>query len=675
VNKVKLKLSSSSLIGIITIIIAGLTLLVYWDTKNHQFLNFDDNVYISLNYHIKNGFSLENIKWAFSFVDVAYWHPLTWLSLMLDCEIFGPNPGPLLMMNVAIHILNSILLFMIINKLTGAYIKSTLVALLFALHPVNVESVAWFVERKTVLSTLFLFAAIYTYLFYTQSKKTQLYFVTMFLYILGLMSKPIILTFPFLLLVLDYWPLKRFEKASKDKIEIINIPDKPISKFVSLCKSKGGFLILEKLPFIALSILSVSVSMLSLLKFQTVINYQSVPIYLRIQNLFVSIFQYLRNFIWPVELSIFYPFPHAIPNWQFLLSSFLVLLITWLTWKVRKKRPWLIMGWGWFLIAFSPASGIIQSGMWPAIANRFMYIPLIGIFVMVIWEGDKRLNGQYSQFLKIILCLAMLIYFAALARLQNIHYSNSYALFQRSLETVGDNDLAFTNIGDALVSSGKVDEAMKYFARTIKRNPNHPNAYYNYGICLVMKEDDKQAMPYFIRSIELNPKLINAYLSISQIEQRKGNYDQAINIIKKTLEIDNDDLNIHINYGVILSIQGKLEEAIPHYLFVLKKDPSHLQARINLAQAYDQMGLNSEAISEYKKLDKSIIHHKGYIYYAMAGIYSKKKNFIECETYLKLAIKEKFNIWGYLESDIRYKNFRESVNYSEFLKNNKKKIN
>ena len=576
------------------------------------------------------------------------------------------------MMNVAIHIFNALILFLIFQRITGAPIKSALAATLFAVHPVNVESVAWFVERKTVLSTFFLFAAIYNYIIYTENKNKWLYFTTMILYMLGLMCKPVILTFPILLLILDYWPLNRFAKLNQDNTEVIDNRNKPFQKFILLFKSKNGLLIIEKIPFIILSLLSLGISMLSLL--QTFIDYQTVPVYLRIYNLFVSIVQYLRNFFWPVELSIFYPFPKTIPTWHFLLSLFLVLLITVLVWKIREKRPWLIMGWSWFLIAFFPASGIIQSGMWPAIANRFMYLPMIGIFIMVIWEGDQRLNGQYSRLLKIILCGAMLIYFAALARLQNINYSNSFALFQRSIDVVGDNDLAFTNIGDALARSGRVDEAMQYFAKTIKRLPNHPNAYYNYGVCLVMKGDDKQALPYFLQAIKLNPKLINAYMNISQIENRKGNYDEAVNLIKKSLEIDDNDLNVHYNYGIILTAQGKLKEAIPHYLFVLKRDPSYLPARINLAQIYDQAGLYNESIAQYEMLDKMIVHNKGYIYYGMASVYSQQKKFKECAAYLGAALKDGFNVLEYLTSDKRFKNFRKTPAYRAFLEDNKIEI-
>jgi len=667
----KFKLTPLFTKAIILCAIVGLTIFFYWNVQDHQFLNFDDNIYVSTSSYVKNGFSLENIKWTFTFTNVSYWHPLTLLSHMLDCQLFGVKPGPHLLVNLAIHIFNALLLFLIISRMTGAQGKAAFVALLFALHPLNVESVAWLAERKTVLSTLFLFSAIYTYLHYTEKKKKWQYALILCLYAFGLMSKPSILTFPVLLLLLDYWPLKRFERSAVNNDESNAIISKPINRFISFWESAMGGIIVEKLPFLILSLCSMLITMASVLHSHFLVTKELVPFYMRIYNYFVSIIQYLRNIIWPVDLSIFYPFPKTFILLYFLLALSVVVLITILTFITREKRPWLIMGWLWFLIAMLPASGLIQAGLWPAMADRFMYIPMIGIFIMVIWEADERLKGSYSKLLKFILYGVMLVYFAFLTRAQNIYFSNSFALFNRCLEVAGENGLAFNNLGDTLVSLGRIDEAMIYFAKSIKLNPNLAMAYYNYGVCLVAKNDDEKAIEYFQKAIALDPNLANPYMHLALIQSRAGNVAEAVKLMAKAFDLDQNNLDVRNNFGIMLAKQGKYEEAIAHFSFVIKRDPSNVPARLNLAQAYQNAGLDNEALVQYETLNKMIDHNKGYIYYGIASVYSQQKKYEECAAYLDISLKEGFQVWQVLKSDIRFKNFRNAKFYAKFLKTHK----
>ncbi len=660
--------------AIILCAIAGLTVFFYWNIQDHQFLNFDDNIYVSANPYVKNGFSLENIKWTFTFTGVSYWHPLTLLSHMLDCQFFGVKPGPHLLVNLTIHIFNALLLFLIILKMTGAQFKAAFIALLFALHPLNVESVAWLVERKSVLSTLFLFGAIYTYLYYTEKRKKWKYFLILGLYVFGLMSKPAILTFPALLLLLDYWPLKRLERVAANNYESTAIVSKPLNRFISLCKSDIGRIILEKLPFFILSLVSVLITMASVLHSRFLVTHELVPVYLRIYNYFVSITQYLQYMAWPVHLSIFYPFPKTFIILPFLGASSFVVSITIMAFMTRGKRPWLIVGWFWFLVAMLPASGLIQAGLWPALANRFMYIPMIGILIMVIWEADDRLKGRYSQVLKVILYGVILFYFAFLTRIQNIYFSNTFALFSRCLEVAGNNPLALNNLGETLASSGRTDEAMIYLAKCIKLYPNHAGAYHNYGVCLVAKKDDEKAKVYFQKAIALNPNLAQPQIHLGLIQSRAGNDAEAVKFMLKALNIDHNNLETHDNLGIILAKQGKYEEAMSHFLFVIKRDPGNVPARLNLAQAYQDAGLYNEAIVQYEALNKTIKDNKGYIYYGMAGVYSQQKKYKDCAAYLEKSLKDGFNFLEILKSDIRFKNFRNTPAYGAFLENHKTEI-
>lgn len=650
-------------------IIAGFTLFVYWDVQNHQFLNFDDDIYVLSNYYVRNGLSLENINWAFSFNGLGYWQPLTCLSLMLDCQLFGVKAGPLILENVAFHIFNAFLLFLILQRVTGARVKAALVALLFALHPVNVESVAWIAERKTVLSAFFLMTAIYAYIIYTQKKNKWLYGLVLCLYAIGLMAKPIILTFPILLLILDYWPLKRFKSLDLHVAIGADNCMKPMNKFLSLCKSSNGILIFEKLPFVVLSMISLFISILSLLRHEMVIHNSTVTVYMRIYNFFISIIQYLHNIAWPVDLSIFYPFPKTFILLYFLAALSTVVIITILTFITKEKRPWLLMGWLWFLVALLPTSGLIQAGLWPAIANRFMYLPMIGIFIIVVWEADERLKGRYSNFLKVIICIIMICYFAFLTRVQNLYFSNSYSLFSRSLEIVEDNALALNNIGVALSDLGKYDEAMKYLDRGIALYPTKSGYYQNYGVCLVAKGDDEKAMLYFKQAIALDPKLYGSYLNLGLIHSRRGNVAEAVKFMEKALNVDQNNLDLHNNFGFIWAKQGKYEEAIAHFSFVIKRDPGNVSARLNLAQAYQDIGLYNEAMSEYEALNKIVSHNKGYIYYGIAGVYSQQNKYKECTDYLETSLKEGFNVLEILKLDNRFKKFRKTTAYKEFIEN------
>lgn len=662
-----MKLSPLLTKAIVLCTIVVLTVFFYWNIQDHQFLNFDDNVYVSSNPYVKNGFSFENIKWAFTFTGVSYWHPLPLLSHMLDCQLFGVRPGPQLLVNLAIHIINAILLFFILSRMTSAQVKAAFIALLFALHPLNVESIAWLVERKTVLSTFFLFGALYTYLYYVEKKEKWKYALILFLYACGLMSKPQILTFPVLLLLLDYWPLKRFETVAVKKYESSAIFSKPINRVITICKSDIGSIFLEKLPFLALSLVSVLVTMASVLHSRFLVTHDLVPVYLRIYNYFVSIIQYLQYIAWPINLSIFYPFPKTFVLLFFLGALSFVVSITILTFITRRKRPWLIIGWLWFLIALSPASGLIQAGLWPAMANRFMYIPMIGIFIMVIWEADERLKGRYSQFLKVILCSVMIFYFAFLTKVQNTYFSNSFALFSRCLEVAGDNPLALNNLGEALASSGRTDEAMVYLAKCIKLYSNHAGAYHNYGACLVAKKEDEKAKLYFQKAIALNPNLAQPYIHLSLIQSRAGNDTEAVKLIEMALKIDQNDIDARNNFGIILAKQGKYEEAILHFLFVIKKDRSSVPALLNLAYAYQDAGRYSEAMVPYETLNKRIKHNKGYIYYGMASVYSQQKKYEECADYLEMSLKDGFNALEYIINDNKFKDFRNTQIYRAFL--------
>ena len=437
----------------------------------------------------------------------------------------------------------------------------------------------------------------------------------------------------------------------------------PVKTLVSFIKSFNGSIVIEKIPFFILSLLSYFLSMISLSQFHIVIPYSLIPLDLRIYNLFVSISRYLWNMVWPVELSIFLPFPKTIPFGHFLLSLLLVLFVTALSILLRKKRPWFIAGWLWFLIALSPASGLIQAGLWPAMANRFMYIPMIGLFILLVWECDARLKGRYSELLKVLLCVATMVYLVFLTRVQNIYYSNSYALFTRASEITADNFVACNNIGDALMSLNRTEEAGSYFAKAMALNPTYDDAIYNYALYLAKKGDPLTASAHFARVIQINPHYSAAYINLAILHYQRGDIGEAEKLLLKALELDPDDGNAHNNLGLIRAHQGKTDEAIRYYLLAVKNKPALIQARINLAEAYEKAGDYTQAIVAYERLSRMMPENRASLSYRIAGLYARQGRFGECKSALEIALQQGLDVFIYLESDEKFKDFMKTTQY------------
>jgi protein O-mannosyl-transferase len=521
--------------------------------------------------------------------------------------------------------------------------------------------------------------ALYAYIHYAEKKKIWMYCLVLCAYTLGLMSKPSIVTFPFLLLILDYWPLGRFGRGNAfNTIDAVRTyPFRCfLFRFLAFRKSESAFLFLEKTPFIILSLISFYLSMISMVQFHFGINndlHNLIPVDLRIYNLFVSIMKYLGNMAWPLELSIYYPFPKSVPITHFLLALSFVLLITVMTFLWRKSRPWLFTGWSWFLIALAPVSGLIQAGLWPEMANRYMYIPMIGLLMMLVWECDARIRGGYSKTLKAIICCAFLVYFISLTKVQNLYFSNSYAVFTRAIAVTKDNFVAYNNIGDALSRLNRTDEAMIYFGKAIALNTKYDQALNNYGVCLATKGDYASAGSYYSRAIAINPKYTLAYVNFGCTQYQKGYPDEAKKLLGKALELEPNNNNAHNALGVILAGQGNTEEAILHFRIAVKKKPNDVEARMNLSQAYEKAGLYDRANAEYEALSMIAGADKGIINYRIAGVFAQQNKSEECKSYLEISLKYGFNVFDHLKSDVRFLTFRETAIYTQFLANQKVK--
>ena len=525
------------------------TLIVYWDLRSHTFINFDDDLYITDNPHVQSGLTIDSILWTFKHTDPTvrnYWHPLTWLSHMLDYQLYGLTPGMHHSTGLILHVASSLLLFLSFKRMTGSLWRSAVVAALFALHPLNVESVAWTAQRKNVLSTFFWMLTILTYVYYSEKHGIYRYLLTLSVFAMGLLAKPMLVTLPFILLLLDYWPLGRFRFGQLG----CHSTGKNNEAIRSIYRETTAFrLVLEKVPFLGLSLVSIYLSSSSVQHLGIVISAESVPMKLRIANALISYVSYIGKFFWPKNLAVFYPYPSTLPVWQVVAASSLLLAVSVLVLRLVLRHPYLAFGWLWYLGTLIPVIGLKQAGLWPAMADRWAYVPLVGLFVIMTWGVPDLLSKwRYSG---IGLLLATGALFSALmicTSVQVQHWRNSLTLFEHALDVTTDNWLAHNNLGVALAAQDETQEAIDHFREALRIMPNFVDPYYNLAVALSKQGDAAGAIVHYRQVLRMKP----------------------------------DDLEAHTNIGNALLGQGQIEDAIAHYQEVLRIEPGNVQARHNL---------------------------------------------------------------------------------------------
>jgi tetratricopeptide (TPR) repeat protein len=440
--------------------LVALVALAYHPVLQAGFVNFDDPSYVTANAQLQAGFGASSISWAFALVnrDGHYWHPLTWLSLMLDHELFGLNPLGYHAVNLALHALNVVLLFILLRSMSGRPWPSAMVAALFALHPMNVESVAWVVERKTVLSSLFWMLSLLAYLRYVRRPRPWRYLAVAALLALGLMAKSMLVSLPAVLLLLDFWPLQRVRP---------NGASDPTGRPLAA-------LIVEKLPLAVISGLSVALSMASVrLSGVPAHHSASAPMTDRIGTALVAYVAYLGKLVWPAGLAVYHPLAEPLPFWQPVASGMLLLAISAVVVRHRVGRPWLPVGWFWFLGVLFPVAGLVRSGIWPFIADRFAYLPFIGLFVALVWSWSElaerlRLPAGATQAVAAVVLVAL----AVLSNLQARRWHDSVSLFSHALAVTTDNELAHKNLGAALAKEGRYPEALAHVDEALRIRPD-----------------------------------------------------------------------------------------------------------------------------------------------------------------------------------------------------------
>ena len=584
---------------IVTVLIAA-CLLAYGRVLNNGFVSYDDEDYLTKNTNVQSGLSVANIKWAFTSVVSNNWHPLTMISHMADWSMFKDHAGGHHLVSLLLHIGNVLLLFLFLKKATGNFWPAAFAAAFFALHPLRVESVAWASERKDVLSMFFGLATLYTYTFYAEKRDTTKYILCLILFALGLMAKPMLVTFPFVLLLLDYWPLKRWQKEIKPVTnETKGVPLKKKDKQQRSQSAKQNIsvtakeqptvsqLLWEKVPFFILTVISVIITVWA--QYRGIESFQKLPVSERIANAIVSYISYLGKTFWPVDLAVFYPYQHAYADWQILGSFFILLGISIAVIYFVKKAPFLLVGWFWYLGTLVPVIGLVQVGK-QAMADRYTYLPAIGIVMMVAWSVAYFFPAPRKKIKMILMstAVAVLVALSFLTWLQCGYWKNSISLFSHALQATKNNYLAHDSLGVALDAEGKHNEAIFQYQEAIKINPDYDNAYYNLANAFKDQGDIGGAEKYFRETIRINPNYVDAQNNLGIIlEMYYKKYDEAIYHYRQALKIQPDKFGVHYNMGIALLQKGEPEEAVKHFRAAIYLKPDFEAARQRLRMALE----------------------------------------------------------------------------------------
>ncbi len=564
----------------IWLILITAVLLVYWQVGDHEFINYDDNAYITDNAQVQKGLTSKGIIWAFTTSHTGNWHPLTWISHMLDCELYGLNPEGHHLTNVLFHMANAILLFVVLRWMTGAIWRSGLVAALFALHPLHVESVAWVAERKDVLSTFFWMLTMVAYVHYVNRPGGKRYLLVLITFSLGLMAKPMLVTLPFVLLLLDYWPLNRFKpRAVPGSVE-----DQPLG-FRSSGDDKSPILkaVMEKTPLFLMSLFSCVVTVMAQQEAGAISTLEIVPFKLRIANGLVSVVAYMGKMIWPQDLAVFYPHPVSdLQIWKPVVAGLFLLILSTVALWVAQRCRYVLVGWLWYLGTLVPVIGLVQVGE-QAMADRYTYVPLIGLFIVVVWGFADLVKGWRSRrWVVSVSAAVMVLALMAGSWLQVAHWKNSVRLFKHALDATSNNYVAHYTLGNALALQGNLTGSVSHYNKALQIHPNFAEAHNNLGNALALQGNLTGAISHYNKALQINPDHAEAHRNLAVGLDRQGRHQEAIQHYAEVLRISPHDAQSHNNLGVALAEQGRLKEAVAHFTEALRIDPNFKEAQRNL---------------------------------------------------------------------------------------------
>ena len=571
---------------LICVCLAVLITAVYWPVGHAGFVNCDDDEYVTANPHVLGGLTVPGVAWAFTAYHSANWHPLTWLSHALDCEWFGMNAGGHHAVSVLLHVANTVLLFLVLRRMTGATWRSAWVAAVFGVHPLHVESVAWVAERKDVLSGLFWMLALWGYVRYVERPTRGRYAMAVGWYAMGLMAKPMVVTLPFVLLLLDYWPLGR----TLWRRSVVG----------NNAQLRFGELVREKVPFFALAAVSCGVTIWAQHSGGAISSLELLPLGPRMANAVVSYVRYVEKAVWPSGLAAFYPY-RVWPLGAVIVAGAILVAVSGVVIRRALREPHLAVGWFWFLGVLVPAIGLVQVGS-TSMADRYTYLPLIGLTMMLCWSVPSRAMERWN--LKVITCVAaasVLAVCAALSRVQVEYWKDSETLFRRALDVTGDSWAAHFNLGIALGQAGKIPEAIEHFEQVLRIKPDFAEAHYNLGIALAQTGKIEEAVAHYEQALRIKPDYAEAHYNLGDALLRANRVREAIGEYEQALRIKPDYAQAHYNLGVSLVQLGRLQEAMGHWEQALRIKPDYADAHNNLGNALLQGGRIDDAIGHYEQ--------------------------------------------------------------------------
>lgn len=568
-----------ALIGIALVIAV---FAVYWPVMNYDFVNYDDADYVTSNPEVQAGLTLHGAAWAFQSTFAGNWHPLTWLSLMLDVSLFGSNPGGFHFMNLVIHAVNTVLLFLVLRQLTAMTWRSAVVGALFGLHPLHVESVAWISERKDVLSALFGLLALWTYGQYTMSHagRKAWYLLTLLFFAFSLMSKSMLVTLPIVMLLLDYWPLRRFAPESGGNAPVLRR------------------LWLEKIPFFILGGLSSVITLEAQKNSGAVVLLASLPIQARLENALVSCGRYLGKMAWPVNLAVIYPHPGYWPWSIVIFSALLIAAISMAAFYFRRKFPFLPVAWLLFLVMLIPVIGLVQAGN-QSMADRYTYMPLIGIFIIMVWSaGEILARHPKAGRAAVLLVFLMLSGYAGRTRGQLQYWQNGETLFRHAIKVTRDNAVAYENLAGYLTSKGRTDEAVTNFLVALQIDPDNGAVHNDFGVSLVKVGDLNGATKQFQAAVRCQPGDTAALFNLGVTLAAQSRFEEAVPPLKKVLELKPGFAEGHSNLGYALAGLQRFDEAESQLTEAIRLKPDYAQAHYNLGCVLTQLGKRAEAVTQ-----------------------------------------------------------------------------
>jgi protein O-mannosyl-transferase len=616
----------------ISLFLIVITLALYWPVRTYDFVKYDDYKYVTANRYIQSGITSKSIWWAFTSGYASNWHPVTWLSHMLDYEIFGLNPGAYHLVNLSFHIVNTLLLLIVFFRMTKALWASAFIAAVFALHPLHVESVAWIAERKDVLSTFFWMLTMLAYIKYVEKPNAIRYIITLLLFALGLMAKPMLVSLPLVLLLLDYWPLERIKLNLKAERENTENNDSQST----LKKESALRLFIEKIPFFILTVLSSIVTFIAQQRSGAVQSIDVIDIKSRTGNAIVSFVGYISKMVWPSRLAVLYPHPgDSLSLLKVIFCGLLLILCTIVVILLSRKHKYLVTGWFWYIITLIPVIGLVQVGI-QSMADRYMYIPMTGLLIIIAWSV-KDFTASLKHHKRVLTASSVLILSAMFVKtsVQLQYWQNSYVLFEHTLDVTNNNYVMHNNFGafldeqgqieqaieqlqkslaikpnsaetrnnlaNVLRDTGKVDEAINEYKKAIQLKPNFSDAHYNLAIALSSQNKFDEAISEYREAIRLSPDNVDAISNLALELSQKGDYSQSVELYKKALEIEPDNVITHGRLGLALSNLGDNEQAIQEFQIVLKSRPDDTEMICNVAILLERQGKISEAIEQYKK--------------------------------------------------------------------------